>query len=97
MNRAVYSRPALIQWGFWGVLTGLLVSVLDSWITHHADSARRIAAQTAIFVIVGVSIGPAIQHGAARISRGMDAKSRIVLFVVLTLALVCLLWIMTRA
>lgn len=96
MQQGIYSRPALIQWGAWGVLTGLLVSVIDRWVSHGIDSPLHIAVHIAIFVIVGILAGPAVQHVMSRSARRGNSKVRPVFFVGLMLVLACILWIVAR-
>jgi hypothetical protein len=85
-------------WAFWGVLTAFLITLSDRYITHDFESPRRILFRFAIFVALGVLLGPVMSKPLDSLFRMPRTKAamraRIALFVGLMFAMACVLWFM---
>ena len=56
-------------WAFWGVCTALLITLSDRYGTHHFESPHRILFRFALFVGVGVLLGPVMSRPLTQLSR----------------------------
>jgi len=90
-----------VFWGVWGICTALAVTLFDWYRNRHFDSWLEIAGRIAIFVAVGIFLGPFVSkrmraRGDKTPTRAASI-ARFALFILLMLALAYVLWVMAKA